>query len=325
MTQTQSSPEPLLRVRNLSKQFGIGAGAVRAVQEVSFDILPGETLGLVGESGSGKSTIGRMFARLIEPTSGSLLYRHGAREVDLAHLSQRALRPLRTDIQIIFQDPYASLNPRMRIRDVLNEALSTHGLAPGAARQARIEELLEQVGLRPEHAERFPHEFSGGQRQRIGIARALAVEPRFIVADEPLSALDVSIQAQVVNLLGALKERLNLTLLFISHDLDVVEYLCDRVVVLYLGRVVEVAPTAALYARPRHPYTQALLAAAPIPDPARRREIPLLSGDLPSPRNPPSGCVFRTRCPHAESRCGQADMQLRDVGAGHLQACWKAQ
>ncbi len=325
MTQTRTSPEPLLRVRNLSKQFGAGAGAVRAVQDVSFDILPGETLGLVGESGSGKSTIGRMLTRLIEPTGGSLLYRHDARDIDLAHLSQRALRPLRADIQIIFQDPYASLNPRMRIRDVLGEALSTHGLATGAARQARIEALLEQVGLRPEHAERFPHEFSGGQRQRIGIARALAVEPRFIVADEPLSALDVSIQAQVVNLLGELKARLDLTLLFISHDLDVVEYLCDRVVVLYLGRVVEVAPTEALYARPRHPYTQALLAAAPIPDPARRREIPLLSGDLPSPRNPPSGCVFRTRCPHAESRCAQADMRLRDVGDGHLQACWKAQ
>ncbi|MFC4298728.1 ABC transporter ATP-binding protein [Castellaniella hirudinis] len=325
MTQTPASAAPLLRIQNLSKQFGVGPGAVRAVQNVSFDILPGETLGLVGESGSGKSTIGRMLTRLIEPTDGSLLYRYETREVDLARLSQGALRPLRADIQIIFQDPYASLNPRMRIRDVLGEALSTHGLAPGAARQKRIDELLEQVGLRPEHAERFPHEFSGGQRQRIGIARALAVEPRFIVADEPLSALDVSIQAQVVNLLGELKERLNLTLLFISHDLDVVEYLCDRVVVLYLGRVIEVAPTEALYARPRHPYTQALLAAAPIPDPAQRREIPLLSGDLPSPKNPPSGCVFRTRCPLAESRCAQADMQLRVVGEGHLQACWKAQ
>ncbi len=325
MTHTPASAEPLLRIQNLRKQFGVGPGAVRAVQDVSFDILPGETLGLVGESGSGKSTIGRMLTRLIDPTDGKLLYRHEAREVDLARLSQGALRPLRADIQIIFQDPYASLNPRMRIRDVLGEALSTHGLARGAARQKRIEELLEQVGLRPEHAERFPHEFSGGQRQRIGIARALAVEPRFIVADEPLSALDVSIQAQVVNLLGELKERLNLTLLFISHDLDVVEYLCDRVVVLYLGRVVEVAPTEALYTRPRHPYTQALLAAAPIPDPAQRREIPLLSGDLPSPKNPPSGCVFRTRCPLAESRCAQADMQLRAVGEGHLQACWKAQ
>ena len=322
---TASSGQPLVRIEKLSKQFGSGAHPVRAVENVSFDIYPGETLGLVGESGSGKSTIGRLLTRLIEPTTGSMHYQPPGKKVDLAHLSQRELRPLRSDIQIIFQDPYASLNPRMRIRDVLGEALSTHGMAKGAARQKRIEELLEQVGLRPEHAERFPHEFSGGQRQRIGIARALAVEPKFIVADEPLSALDVSIQAQVVNLLGDLKDRLGLTLLFISHDLDVVEYLCDRVVVLYLGRVVEVAPTEALYAKPRHPYTQALLAAAPVPDPAQRRTIPLLSGDLPSPKNPPSGCVFRTRCPQAESKCAEVDMQLREVGKGHLQACWKVQ
>lgn len=325
MTNSLAPVTPLVRIQNLSKQFGGGAHPVRAVQDVSFDIRPGETLGLVGESGSGKSTIGRMLTRLIDPSSGHMRYQHGSEEVDLAQLSQRALRPLRANIQIIFQDPYASLNPRMRIRDVLGEALSTHGMAKGSARKKRIDELLEQVGLRPEHAERFPHEFSGGQRQRIGIARALAVEPKFIVADEPLSALDVSIQAQVVNLLGELKERLNLTLLFISHDLDVVEYLCDRVVVLYLGRVVEVAPTEALYARPRHPYTQALLAAAPVPDPALRRTIPLLSGDLPSPKNPPSGCVFRTRCPHAESRCAETDMQLRTVSDHHLQACWKVQ
>jgi peptide/nickel transport system ATP-binding protein len=325
-TAAPAAAEPLVSIQHLSKQFGSGAHPVRAVQDVSFDIYPGETLGLVGESGSGKSTIGRLLTRLIEPTDGQLHFRkQGGETVDLAHLGPSAMRPLRSDIQIIFQDPYASLNPRMRIRDVLGEALSTHGLAPGAARQQRIAELLDQVGLRPEHAERFPHEFSGGQRQRIGIARALAVEPRFIVADEPLSALDVSIQAQVVNLLGDLKDRLGLTLLFISHDLDVVEYLCDRVVVLYLGRVVEVAPTEALYARPRHPYTQALLAAAPIPDPAQRRSIPLLSGDLPSPKNPPSGCVFRTRCPQAEARCAQADMQLRAVADGHLQACWKVQ
>ena len=324
-TQAVQSTDPLVRIEKLSKQFGSGAHPVRAVENVSFDIYPGETLGLVGESGSGKSTIGRLLTRLIEPTAGSMHYQPPCKKVDLAHLSQRELRPLRSDIQIIFQDPYASLNPRMRIRDVLGEALSTHGMAKGAARQKRIEELLEQVGLRPEHAERFPHEFSGGQRQRIGIARALAVEPKFIVADEPLSALDVSIQAQVVNLLGDLKDRLGLTLLFISHDLDVVEYLCDRVVVLYLGRVVEVAPTEALYAKPRHPYTQALLAAAPVPDPAQRRTIPLLSGDLPSPKNPPSGCVFRTRCPQAESKCAEADMQLREVGKGHLQACWKVQ
>lgn len=315
--------KPLVEIQSLRKYFGSGSHPVRAVDDVSFTIHQGETLGLVGESGSGKSTIGRLLTRLLDPTSGHMHYHGCAGAHDLATLSQSQYRPLRSDIQIIFQDPYASLNPRMRIRDVLAEALDTHGMAQGAARQPRIEQLLQQVGLRPEHADRFPHEFSGGQRQRIGIARALAVEPKFIVADEPLSALDVSIQAQVVNLLGELKDELGLTLLFISHDLDVVEYLCDRVVVLYLGRVMEIAPTEALYANPQHPYTRALLAAAPIPDPAQRRSIPLLQGDLPSPANPPSGCVFRTRCPLAEARCASADMQLREVQPGHLHACWK--
>jgi peptide/nickel transport system ATP-binding protein len=277
----------------------------------------------VGESGSGKSTIGRLLTRLVDATSGQMLYHGAGARQDLAALSQAQYRPLRSKIQIIFQDPYASLNPRMRIREVLAEALDTHDLAKGKARLPRIHELLQQVGLRPEHADRFPHEFSGGQRQRIGIARALAVEPEFIVADEPLSALDVSIQAQVVNLLGEIKEQLGLTLLFISHDLDVVEYLCDRVVVLYLGRVMEIAPTEALYTRPQHPYTRALLAAAPIPDPTQRRNIAPLQGDLPSPSNPPSGCVFRTRCPMAEEHCASADMQLREVQPGHLHACWK--
>jgi peptide/nickel transport system ATP-binding protein len=314
----------LLKVQGLRKYFGNGPYPVRAVDGVSFSVRAGETLGLVGESGSGKSTIGRMITRLVDPTEGSMLYQGAEGGVqDLATLSQARYRPLRSQIQIIFQDPYASLNPRMRIRDVLGEALDTHGLARGAARQPRIHQLLEQVGLRPEHAERFPHEFSGGQRQRIGIARALAVEPAFIVADEPLSALDVSIQAQVVNLLGELKERLGLTLLFISHDLDVVEYLCDRVVVLYLGRVMEVAPTESLYAQPLHPYTRALLAAAPIPDPAQRRNIPLLQGDLPSPAHPPSGCVFRTRCPRAEAACASTDMALREVIPGRFTACWR--
>ncbi len=318
----------LVDIRGLSKYFGDGPQPVRAVDDVSFSILRGETLGLVGESGSGKSTIGRLLTRLLDPTAGQMLYRPagGADQetaVDLARLSQAQYRPLRSKIQIIFQDPYASLNPRMRIRQVLAEALDTHGLARGAQRGPRIDALLEQVGLRPEHAQRFPHEFSGGQRQRIGIARALAVAPRFIVADEPLSALDVSIQAQVVNLLGELKEQLELTLLFISHDLDVVEYLCDRVVVLYLGRVMEIAPTRALYARPQHPYTRALLAAAPVPDPAQRREIPLLHGDLPSPANPPSGCVFRTRCPHAVDLCSSTETPLREVSPGHWNACWR--
>jgi len=314
----------LVEVRGLRKYFGGGKHPVRAVDDVSFAIRAGETLGLVGESGSGKSTIGRLLTRLVDPTAGEMMYQDAERgATDLAQLSQSQYRPLRSKIQIIFQDPYASLNPRMRIRQVLGEALDTHGLAQGGERLPRIHELLEQVGLRPEHAERFPHEFSGGQRQRIGIARALAVQPNFIVADEPLSALDVSIQAQVVNLLGELKERLGLTLLFISHDLDVVEYLCDRVVVLYLGRVMEIAPTEALYANPLHPYTQALLAAAPIPDPARRRTIPLLQGDLPSPADPPSGCVFRTRCPLALPQCASASMQLRELAPGRSTACWR--
>lgn len=322
----------LMEIRGLTKHFGTGNHPVRAVEGVSFDIREGETLGLVGESGSGKSTIGRMLTRLTDPTAGEMLYTPSVgkglmtsvdRTVDLSALSSSAYRPLRSQIQIIFQDPYASLNPRMRIRQVLAEALDTHGLAKGAARLPRIHALLEQVGLRPEHADRFPHEFSGGQRQRIGIARALAVEPTFIVADEPLSALDVSIQAQVVNLLGELKEKLGLTLLFISHDLDVVEYLCDRVVVLYLGRIMEIAPTHRLYNQAQHPYTQALLAAAPQPDPTLRRTIPLLQGDLPSPANPPSGCVFRTRCPHAESACAEQLSPMREVDAGHWTACWK--
>jgi len=320
---TATAPS-LVEVRGLRKYFGGGKHPVRAVDGVSFSIRAGETLGLVGESGSGKSTIGRLLTRLVDPTAGEMVYQHEGAATDLARLTQSQYRPLRSQIQIIFQDPYASLNPRMRIRQVLGEALDTHGLAKGAARQPRIHELLEQVGLRPEHADRFPHEFSGGQRQRIGIARALAVQPQFIVADEPLSALDVSIQAQVVNLLGELKERLGLTLLFISHDLDVVEYLCDRVVVLYLGRVMEIAPTEALYANPQHPYTQALLAAAPIPDPALRRTIPLLQGDLPSPADPPSGCVFRTRCPKALPQCASTDMRLREMAPGHWTACWRA-
>ncbi|ARV19927.1 Oligopeptide transport ATP-binding protein OppF [Curvibacter sp. AEP1-3] len=323
MSTTTIGTKPLLEIQSLRKYFGTGSHPVRAVDDVSFTIYQGETLGLVGESGSGKSTIGRLLTRLLDPTSGNMHYNEGELKHNLAKLSQSQYRSLRSEIQIIFQDPYASLNPRMRIRDVLAEALDTHGLAKGVARQPRIEQLLQQVGLRPEHADRFPHEFSGGQRQRIGIARALAVEPRFIVADEPLSALDVSIQAQVVNLLGELKDQLGLTLLFISHDLDVVEYLCDRVVVLYLGRVMEIAPTEALYANPQHPYTRALLAAAPIPDPAQRRSIPLLQGDLPSPANPPTGCVFRTRCPIAEHRCASANMQLVEVQPGHLNACWK--
>ena len=309
---------PLLRVSGLRKYFGGGAQPVRAVDDVNFSIFEGETLGLVGESGSGKSTIGRLLLRLLEPSTGEIHYAGR----DLARLSQREMLPLRSKMQIVFQDPYASLNPRMRIRQILGEALDTHGLAPGAARLPRIVELLELVGLPAESAERYPHEFSGGQRQRIGVARALAVEPNFIVADEPLSALDVSIQAQVVNLIGELKARFGLTLLFISHDLDVVEFLCDRVIVLYLGRIMEIAPTTALYSRPSHPYTRALLAASPVPDPARRQaQRPLLHGDIPSPAAPPSGCVFRTRCPLAEPACALTVPALREIAPGHWRAC----
>jgi peptide/nickel transport system ATP-binding protein len=309
--------KPLIEVNGLRKYFGAGPHPVRAVDGVSFSIAEGETLGLVGESGSGKSTIGRMLIRLLDPTDGDIRFE----DRDIARISQHQMRPLRSRMQIIFQDPYASLNPRMRIRQILGEALDTHGLAKGKARQPRIAELLELVGLRAEFADRYPHEFSGGQRQRIGVARALAVEPSFIVADEPLSALDVSIQAQVVNLLCDLKERFGLTMLFISHDLDVVEFLCDRVIVLYLGKIMEVAPTHLLYNRPRHPYTQALLAASPVPDPAQHADAPPLTGDIPSPANPPSGCVFRTRCPHARPFCAEQVPSLVEAAPGHWKAC----
>ncbi len=307
----------LLAVRGLKRYFGPSERPVRAVDDVSFDIRRGEALGLVGESGSGKSTIGRTVLKLLEPTAGQILYEG----TDLAPLSTSAMRPYRRHLQIIFQDPYASLNPRRRVGDALSEALATHGLHPGAARSQRVAELLQLVGLAPDHARRYPHEFSGGQRQRIGIARALAVEPRFIVADEPVSALDVSIQAQVVNLLSDLRERFALTMLFISHDLDVVEYLCERIVVLYLGKIMEIAPASALYRSPLHPYTQALLAASPRPDPEARRPRRLLQGDIPSPVDPPSGCVFRTRCPHAQEACAAIVPPLREVATGRFKAC----
>ena len=312
-----ASTPPAMIVRGLKKYFGTSDRPVRAVDDVSFDIRKGEAVGLVGESGSGKSTIGRSVLKLVEPTAGEIVFEG----VDLASLSARRMRAYRRHLQIIFQDPYASLNPRRRVGDTLGEALSTHGLHPGPARAERIAELLRLVGLAPEHARRFPHEFSGGQRQRIGIARALAVEPRFIVADEPVSALDVSIQAQVINLLADLRERFDLTMLFISHDLDVVEFVCDRIVVLYLGKIMEIAPAAAMYATPLHPYTQALLAASPRPDPDARRERRLLQGDIPSPVDPPSGCVFRTRCPYAQAACAVTVPALREVAPDRFKAC----
>jgi peptide/nickel transport system ATP-binding protein len=315
----QESPvtAPMLRVRGLKKYFGRSDRPVRAVDDVSFEIAKGEVLGLVGESGSGKTTVGRSVLKLIDPTAGQVWFEGS----DLAPLSAREMRPYRRRLQIIFQDPYASLNPRRRVGDTLDEAMATHGLHRGAARPERIAELLSLVGLAPEHARRFPHEFSGGQRQRIGIARALAVEPQLIVADEPVSALDVSIQAQVINLLSDLRERFGLTMLFISHDLDVIEYLCDRIVVLYLGKVMEVAPAKALYKAPKHPYTEALLEASPRPDPDARRDRRLLQGDIPSPVDPPSGCVFRTRCPYALEACAAAVPALREVEPGRFKAC----
>jgi oligopeptide transport system ATP-binding protein len=313
--------DPLLRVENLVKHFPVRSGLfgrkalVRAVDGVSFDLDRGETLALVGESGCGKSTTGRLVLRLIEATSGRVQF--GGR--DLQALDPDALRAARGAMQIIFQDPYASLNPRMTVGQTLEEPLLLHGLAQGRRRE-RVAEILAQVGLAGEHARRYPHEFSGGQRQRIGIARAIAVEPKLIVCDEPVSALDVSIQAQVVNLLRDLQRRLGLAYVFIAHDLAVVKHIADRVAVMYLGRIVEEAPKEALFAAPRHPYTQALLAAIPIPEPRLRRARVVLQGDLPSPINPPSGCHFRTRCPHARERCATEAPAMEFAGA-HGVAC----
>ncbi len=307
----------LLSVRNLTKHFPGRGGAVKAVDGVSFDVKRGTIVGLVGESGSGKTTVGRCILRLIEPSAGEVVFD----QVDLRTLSDREMRRYRRRLQIVFQDPYSSLNPRLRVEDIIGEAIDTHKLARGADRQKRIAELLGRVGLDPEQARRFPHEFSGGQRQRIGIARALAVEPDFIVADEPVSALDVSVQAQVLNLLQDLQQSFGLTMLFIAHDLSVVEYLCDEVVVMYLGRVMERGPSSSVYAMPRHPYTQALLSASPVPDPNARRRRVLLQGDIPSPLNPPSGCVFRTRCPFAVPPCADTIPPLDPVGLDHEAAC----
>jgi peptide/nickel transport system ATP-binding protein len=308
---------PLVEVRALTKHFGKAPSLVHAVEDVGFSIMRGEVVGLVGESGSGKSTIGRLILRAIDVTSGSVLFDGKPIEA----MSQRAVRPLRRRMQMVFQDPYASLNPRLRVSSIIGEAIDAHGLARGAARTARIAELLTIVGLEAEHASRFPHEFSGGQRQRIGIARALAVEPDLIVADEPVSALDVSVQAQVLNLLQDLRLHFGMAMLFISHDLDVIRLICDRIVVLYLGRVMEIGPADKVCGHPEHPYTQALLAAVPRPDPDRPRIRRLLHGDMPSPMSPPSGCVFRTRCPHAVEACASAIPPLRDLGAGHVVAC----
>lgn len=317
--------EQLVSVQNLTRHFdvkrgllGKAHGSVRAVSDVSLSVGRGETVGLVGESGCGKSTLGRVMLRLIDPTSGKISF-DGR---DITTLKQRELRPLRRHMQIVFQDPYSALNPRMTVKQTLGEALRIHRLADASNERDKVAALLVRVGLRTEHMDRYPHEFSGGQRQRIGIARALAVEPKFIVCDEPISALDVSIQAQIVNLLKDLQEELGLSYLFIAHDLKVVQYLSHRVAVMYLGRIVELAAASALYDGPKHPYTKALLSAVPVPDPERNRQRILLEGDVPSPLAPPTGCAFHPRCPIAQKGlCDVKAPELVELAPGHRVAC----
>jgi len=319
--------EILVQVKNLKKHFPITrgiiiqrqVGAVQAVDDVSFDICAGETLGLVGESGCGKTTVGRTMLLLYPPTAGQV-YFHGQ---DIRQLKGKALLNMRREMQMIFQDPYASLNPRWTVNSIVGEPLRVHNLASGQARVDRVKELLGMVGLNPMFVNRYPHEFSGGQRQRIGVARALASDPKFIVCDEPISALDVSIQAQVVNLLEDLQDRLGLTYLFIAHDLSMVRHICTRVAVMYLGKIVEMGVRDEVYDHPLHPYTKSLLSAVPVPDPKveRKRQRIILTGDVPNPAHPPSGCRFHTRCPVAEDRCHLSEPEWRDVGNGHWVAC----
>ncbi|MBK8293416.1 MAG: ATP-binding cassette domain-containing protein [Solirubrobacterales bacterium] len=319
--------EPLMEVQSLNKHFplpggslfGKNKGAVRAVDGVSFALRKGETLGLVGESGCGKSTLARSLLQLLRPSSGSVKFRG----VELTELSSKKLRPLRRDMQMIFQDPYTSLNPRKRVGHIIGEPLRIHGLAEGAELERRVREKLDQVGLSGDYYGRYPHEFSGGQRQRIGIARALAPEPSLIVADEPVSALDVSIQGQIVNLMADLQRDLDLTYLFVAHDLGVVRQVSDRIAVMYVGKIVEIGPAESVYTNPIHPYTASLLAAVPIPDPRANeaRERNPLEGDVPSPSDPPPGCRFHTRCPFADEICEQEEPPLVDYGNGHFAAC----
>ena len=315
---------PLLSVRGLVKHFPVKkgllqrtVGQVHAVDGISFDIGEAETLGLVGESGCGKSTAGKAILKLIEPTAGEI--RVGGKRID--GLSRGAMRPWRRQLQVVFQDPYSSLNPRLSVRDIIAEPLLNYGVSAGRALHDRVADLALKVGLREDALARYPHEFSGGQRQRIGIARALALNPDLIVCDEPVSALDVSVQAQVINLLGDLQREFNLSYLFVAHDLAVVEHISHRIAVMYLGKIVELAGKAALFTRPQHPYTEALLSAVPVPDPEASKKRIILKGDVPSPVNPPSGCRFHTRCPYAFARCSKEEPEMREVFPGHQVAC----
>ena len=316
--------EPLLRVKGLKKHFpiyggvlGKEVGQVKAVEEISFSVQKGETLGIVGESGCGKSTTGRMLLRLIEPTEGKVFFEGK----DVTSLSKSELRKMRRDMQMVFQDPFASLNPRHNVEKILEEPLKVHGMGSSAERKKRVKELLEIVGLSSYHAKRYPHQFSGGQRQRIGIARALMTRPKLIIADEPVSALDVSIQSQVLNLMQDLQKEFQLTYIVIAHDLGVVRHISDRVGVMYLGKMAELTTSEQLYDKPLHPYTQALLSAVPIPDPLYEKKSIVLQGDIPSPSNPPSGCVFHTRCPLKMDICEKAIPQLMEHEEGHYVAC----